>query len=52
MTQIKKCFAMLLIIASGIHTAYASLLDDSNTIFNWAEGEYSLYFAPSGQTMR
>jgi|GEM_PF-2053906 len=50
MTQIKKYFAMLLIFVSSIHTTYASLLDDSNTIFNWAEEEYSIYFAPSGQT--
>ncbi len=42
-------FSLLLLLLI-FNTAYASLEDDSNTIFNWAEQQYPEYFSPAGQT--
>ncbi len=39
----------LLLLILNFNTAYASLEDDSNTIFNWAEQQFPEYFSPANQ---
>jgi len=49
MTFKKIWLTFIFIFVSSISTANATLLDDSNTIFNWAEMTYPQYFSPAGQ---
>lgn len=49
-SQIRKTLLIFFIgLFSSIQAVYASLLDDANTLFDWAEPQYPQLFSPSGQ---